>query len=286
MSTQAATTVLRDRALQGLDRLPPFPPVLNRLLTAVARDEVSLADLAILIESDAVLTGNVLRAVNSALNGAGGAVSAVGHAVAILGVGRLRNLALSLSIARMCTQVRTPEAWSNAKFSAHSLAAGILSDLIAQGSAAPYPEGAFVAGLLHDIGKLLIATVLPAEFAGIQKMLQQGERTELECETQTIGTSHADLSGLALKRWNLPLPIQQSAAFHHLPDRADEGRLHLSHVVCAADRLANDCGHTTGYYFEPCGPVGSAWEALNLNERMPGILEEFRDEFETMKAFL
>jgi HD-like signal output (HDOD) protein len=281
-----ATTVFQDRALRGLDRLPPFSPVLNRLLTAVASDGVSFADLAVLIESDAVLTGNVLRAVNSALCGAGSAVSSVRHAVAILGVERLHNLSLSLSIARMCSQVRTTEGWSNAKFSAHSLAVGILSDLIAQGSAAPYPEGAFVAGLMHDIGKLLIATALPTEFAGIQRLLKQGEQTELGCEMQTIGATHADLSGLALARWNLPLPIQHSATFHHAPDRADEGRPHLSHVVCAADRLANDFGHCAGYYFEPCGPVGGAWAALNLDERMPRILEGFQDQFEKMNAFL
>ncbi len=281
-----ATTVYRDRALRGLDRLPPFPPVLSRLLTAVARDDAPFAELAKLIESDAVLTGNVLRAVHSTFRAAAGEVSSVRHAVAILGVGRLRNLALSLSVARMCSQVRTPEGWSNARFNAHSLAAAILADLVAEGSAVPYPEGAFVAGLMHDVGKLLIATALPAEFGCIQGMLKRGHGSELECELHAIGTSHAELAGLVLARWNQPRPIQQAATFPHAPNGADEGRLHLSHAVCAADRLANDCGHSTGRYLEPSGPVAPVWEALDLAGRTARIIEAFEDEFETMKAFL
>jgi HD-like signal output (HDOD) protein len=286
MPEQAATSALLERALHGLEQLPPFSPVLNRLMATMAREDVSFAQVAALIESDTVLAGNVLKVVNSALYGLQGTVNSVRHAVAILGVDRLRNLSLSFSIARMWVHVRTPEGWSGAKFNLHSLATGVLSDLLAQRSAVPYPEGAFVAGLLHDVGKLLIATSLPAEFGGIQWLLKEGERSELECEMEMLGTTHAELSGAALERWNLPAPIRLAAVFHHDPEEADHGRLHLGHVICAADRLANELGHQVSPYWGRSPRPEGVFETLDVGERMPRLLEEFEAEFAPVKAFL
>jgi HD-like signal output (HDOD) protein len=102
---------------------------------------------------------------------------------------------------------------------------------------------------------------------------------------EILGITHARLSGLALERWNLPLPIRQSATFHHEPDRADEGNLHLSHVVYAADRLANELGHNIGQYFDQSARSETVFEKLGVGEAMPRILEEFETEFESVKAF-
>ncbi|HEY1206323.1 MAG: HDOD domain-containing protein [Bryobacteraceae bacterium] len=285
MPEQEAVTALMDRMIRALEQLPPFSPILNKLLATMAGEDVSFAQVAALIESDTVLAGNVLKVVNSALYGFRGTVNSVRHAVAILGVDRLRNLSLGFSVARMWTHIRTPEGWSGSKFNQHSLAVGILSDLLAQRAQAPYPEGAFVAGLLHDIGKLLIATSVPAEFGGILWLLKEGGANELECETEMLGTTHAELSGIALENWNLPLPIRRSAAFHHVPDRADEGRLHLSHVVYAADRLANELGNTIGQYFDQSARTDGVFDALGVAGQMPRILEEFEAEFESVKGY-
>lgn len=284
MPEQEAVTALKGRLIRGLDQLPPFSPVLNRLLATMAAEEVSFAQVATLIESDTVLAGNVLKVVNSALYGFRGTVNSVRHAVAILGVDRLRNLSLGFSVARMWTHMPTPEGWSGSKFNQHSLAVGILADLLAQRAAAPYPEGAFVAGLLHDIGKLLIATSLPAEFGGILWLLKEDGANELACETEMLGTTHAELSGMALERWNLPLPIRQSATFHHIPDRADQRRLHLSHVIYVADRLANELGNNIGQYFDQAGRDDGVFEALGVADQMPRILEEFEAEFDSVKG--
>lgn len=285
MPEQQAVAALMDRLIRGLEQLPPFSPVLNKLLATMAGEDVSFARVAALIESDTVLAGNVLKVVNSALYGFRGTVNSVRHAVAILGVDRLRNLSLGFSVARMWTHVRTPDGWSVQKFNVHSLAVGILSDLLAQRAEAPYPEGAFVAGLLHDIGKLLVATAVPAEFGGILWLLKEGGANEIECEMEMLGTTHAELSGLALERWNLPLPIRQSAAFHHDPDRADKGRLHLGHVVYAADRLANELGHNIGQYFDQSARADKVFDTLGVEGHMPRILEEFEGEFAAVKGF-
>ena len=285
MAEQETVNALKSRLIRGLDQLPPFSPILSKLLATMAAEDVSFAQVAALIESDAVLAGNVLKVVNSALYGFRGTVNSVRHAVAILGVDRLRNLSLGFSVARMWTQIRTPEGWSGSKFNQHSLAVGILSDLLAQRTEVPYPEGAFVAGLLHDIGKLLIATSLPAEFGGILWLLKEGGASEIECEIEMLGTTHAEVSGTALERWNLPIASRESAAFHHLPDQADQGSLHLSHILYAADRLANELGNNIGPYFDQSERSNSVFDTLGVADQMPKILEEFEAEFGSVKGY-
>ena len=85
----------------------------------------------------------------------------------------------------------------------HSAAAGVLSDLLAQKLPVGYPEGAFVAGLLHDVGRLVIALGLPVEHDAIAKLVKSGS-TQLEAEQEILSFTHPELSAAALKVWNLP----------------------------------------------------------------------------------
>jgi HD-like signal output (HDOD) protein len=281
-----AGVAYEDQVLRRLDRLPPFSPILNRLLATLAKEDVSFAELADVIEKDTVIAGNVLRLVNSALYGFQGTVNSVRHAVAILGLVKLRNAVMSLSISRMWRSVRTPEGWSSASFNVHSVATGILSDLLAQRLPAPYPEGAFVAGLLHDIGKLLIAISLPREYAMIQALFEAGEQSIEECEREIIGTTHAVLSGAALGKWNLPPPIQRAVTFHHAPDEANDGQLDLSHVVHAADQLAIDLGHAVLSAGSKQGKTSEkTLETLGISGHIPRLLEQFQQEFEVLRGF-
>jgi HD-like signal output (HDOD) protein len=281
-----AGVAYEDQVLRKLDRLPPFSPILNRLLATLAKEDVSFAELADVIEKDTVVAGNVLRLVNSALYGFQGTVNSVRHAVAILGLVKLRNAVMSLSISRMWRSVRTPEGWSTASFNIHSVATGILSDLLAQRLPAPYPEGAFVAGLLHDIGKLLIAISLPREYAMIQALFETGEQSIEECEREIIGTTHAVLSGAALGKWNLPAPIQRAVTFHHAPDEANDGQLDLSHVVHAADQLAIDLGHAVLSAGSERGKTSEkTLETLGISGQIPRLLEQFQQEFDVLQGF-
>jgi HD-like signal output (HDOD) protein len=229
----------------------------------------------------------VLRLVNSALYGFPGTVNSVRHAVAILGLVKLRNVVMSLSISRMWRNVRTPEGWSSARFNVHSVATAILSDLLAQKLPAPYPEGAFVAGLMHDIGKLLIGIAAPQEFGIVRARFEQGGSSLEECEREVLGTTHAAMSGAALHKWNLPLPIQRAVTFHHAPDQANHGQLDLSHVVQAADRLAIDLGH--GLSASSDGQPGKSSEQILQNlgvaEHVPRLLEQFQPEFDSLQKF-
>ncbi len=234
--------------MRSLDQLPPFSPVLNHLIASLADDDVSFAKLANVIERDTVLSGNVLRLVNSALYGRRGTVSSVRAAVSILGLTKLRNFLLGLSVSKLWAKVKTPGGWSMSRFNEHAVSAALLADGIVQKIRVDYPEGAFVAGLLHDLGRLMIAISLPDEFDRILAVQRAGGQPLESCEAELLDVTHSELSAAALARWNLPGPIQKAVLYHHRPQldpaRGASSILPLSHALAAANEIANSLSHS------------------------------------------
>jgi HD-like signal output (HDOD) protein len=276
----------RDRILRSLDQLPPFSPILNRLIATLAQEHVSFAELAEMIEKDTVLAGNLLRLVNSPLYGLRGTINSVRHAVSLVGLNKLRNVVLALSLARMWHQTPSARSWSTSEFNLHSAATATLSDLLVEYLPVAYPEGAFTAGLFHDLGKLLIATALPKEYETLHSLSEQGKEDLEESEREVIGFSHAQLSASALKHWNLPLPIQKAVKFHHAPEPVDGGQQPLSRVVHVADLCVNRLGITILPLRPPNNEAPEeSLEILGLDEQIPRLMQEFKTELELIRGF-
>jgi HD-like signal output (HDOD) protein len=278
---------LRTRALESLGQLPPFSPILNRLLASLAREDVSFVRIADLIEKDTVLAGNVLRLVNSALYGRRATVNSVRHAVSLLGINKLRNATLGMSVTRMWNQVRTPSGWSMGKFNLHSVGTAMLADVLSQAGDVDYAEGAFAAGLFHDLGRLLIAIGLPEEHDQITR-LSSGGFSRYECEREVLGFTHAELSGDAMSVWNLPEEIRTAVTYHHDPELAPETEapISLSSLVAAADEFINAFGYTieTTSRISSTEHATKRLESLGLNQPLPDLLETFSTDFEAMRA--
>jgi HD-like signal output (HDOD) protein len=279
--------ILREKALRSLGSLPPFSPILNRVLASLASEDVSFTKLADLIEKDTVVSANLLQLVNSALYARRGTVNSVRHALSLLGVNKLRNAVLGMSIARMWNQVRPPAHWSMANFNMHSVACAQLADLLAQRVPASYPEGAFVAGLLHDVGRLLIAIALPDESTRIAQRIAQEGGSTAELESEILGFTHAELSADALVAWNLPLPIQEAARDHHLaPVPAVGGEWTLAVLVATADRYVNSAGITVSPPQAPPKADPGVLAAVGLGEELrSAVIAEFEAEYAAMMPF-
>jgi len=271
-------------ALGSLKRLPPFSPVLNRLLSSLANEEVSFGKMAELIEKDTVLTGHVLSMVNSAAYARVSAIVSVRHAVSLLGVLKLRNLVLGLSISRLWANVQTPSGWSHARFNLHSITAATLADLLAQKVPVAFPEGAFIAGLLHDFGKLLIAIALPREYGQIQQLRRSGA-PEIECEMEVLGITHAELSQLALRAWNVPPAIQDAVRRHH-DLRPTGSSLDLAAMIGCADAYLNatGMGMSSSILSEPETAI-ALLEPLEINDCLAAVLDLFATEVEAIRSF-
>ncbi len=255
-------------------------------MASLANEDVSYSRVADLVEKDTVMAGQVLRIVNSPIYGFRSTITSVRHAVCLMGHVKLRNTVLGLSIANLCSRVKTPAQWSAKRFNLHSVATALLADIIAQKTPTDYAEGAFTGGLLHDFGKLLIAVGLPKQFEEICRLYKQGGKGFDECEWDVLGWTHAQFSAAALTQWNLPVPIQEAVLFHHAPEPRLDRMRDLAEVIYTANRAVNLLGISVIDPPEPLqGTLPAILEEFGCVETAAAISTEFEAEFGILKSF-
>jgi HD-like signal output (HDOD) protein len=258
------------------------------VIASLAHEDISFAKVAELIEKDMALAGNILQLVNSPLYCVRGSVSSVQHAVSLLGVNKLRNVVLGLSASQMWRSLRTPPGWLMADFNRHSVSVAILADLLSQRLPVKDSVGAFVAGLFHDLGLLLVAIGLPVEYKQIALLCQKDPLGSAKHEFQVLGTTHAELSAEALAFWNLPAPIRAAVRYHMRPEldpEASADGITLSRILHAANVYV---GATTVSFcvMEESGRgAGSSLESLGLGDQAPGVLREFENELAAIQPY-
>lgn len=280
----------RGEIVKKIGELPPFSPVLNKLVATLANDNVSYLEIGKLIEQDTVLAGNVLRMVNSAAYNLRSQVTSIAYAVSILGLDKLRNLALAIAVTRMWSSSPPAPGWSAPRFNQHSLATAMLADAMALQLKVEYPEGAFLAGLMHDLGKLLVATSMPADYMDIEDEFKRSGKPWEECELFVLGLDHAGISSMALEQWKLPEPIVRAVRMHHQPEIITGGLVPLSLAV----RVASDAVNHLGYQIRSSETVEdpkaghaqalAALERIGAAPRAPKVLEAFQQEFEAVRG--
>ena len=207
----------REKLLASVETLPPLPTVLNQLLKRMNDANSSAGQISALIEKDGVLSGNVLRCVNSAYYGLQSRVSSIRHAVTLLGFETLRNLALAFSMRRMLVKPKASSRKLSAQYSQHTLGCAMMTQFLAHYAKSEDVDAAFAAGLFHDVGKLLIINTLSEMFPPLIEHWESSG-TDFEVSEQALlGVSHSQLSSVVLEKWKLSDVIQTAAAYHHDP---------------------------------------------------------------------
>ncbi len=236
------TFLLRLQAfLRAGTELPTLPASVLELQTALVGEEIALGDLVGVIERDPPLAARLLRAANSVLYSRGGdRVSTLGPAIGRIGLRQLRSIALAgsvLTLFKARSASLRPEV-----FWAHSAAVGAAARVLAtQCGGGVDPEECYTAGLLHDVGLLVLDQFFPDDYA-----LIAGQRLELELpwwqqEEDTFGLDHGEIGGLLLGHWSLPTPVVDAVTFHHRPtDAPATAHLKVVNVVHAAEMLVAD----------------------------------------------
>ncbi len=226
---------LQDVVAQTLE-LPAMPFIATRVMRAVDDPASTVNVIAALVEADPGITAWIMRVVNSAAFGRQRRVTSLPQAVALLGFAELKNLVVSASVRALYRSFGPAEKamWQ------HSVAVGAGARLIAMRAAKGAREAAFLAGQMHDVGKLILRNHMPKQLEAAEKLL--GERGPTACEESVIGFSHADVGALLMQRWGLPGPIEAAAFYHHDLDlcaslAADQ--VPLVACVALADALAD-----------------------------------------------
>ena len=162
----------------------------------------------------------------------------------MIGLGAVRKFALAKSISNLFGKRKLAPSFSITRFNLHSVATGMFLELLAEEVPLEDEEDAFLAGLFHDVGKLVIAVALPDEYEDILATSALTREPLLEIERQLLQTDHAELGALAVDYWGLGEPIRAAAAHHHAPEEAPGGRgkVSLPMAVSKVNAVVNASG--------------------------------------------
>ena len=276
---------LKEVVLKAAARMPLLPAAAQRTLALFAKgdDNVSVAQLASAVEQDVVMSGHLVSIANSALYSRGSAVSSLRQAISRIGIHKTRNALLGLAISRPLRGLRLPKSWSTAQFNAHSLASAILGDLLVQKVAAENAEWAFLAGLLHDVGLLLIATALPG-----QAVLMSDARSDYqiaEWERESLGFNHFEVGAELLARWNCPRIVQEASIYCVTNTFEYRSPLSLGMVVKTASLLADANGMSVFGSTQDSTFVEDLLDSLDL-PASSAFMELFEAEYNSLQSCL
>jgi putative nucleotidyltransferase with HDIG domain len=255
-------TVSPRELITGALDLPSLPEVVMRAIELVNDPEASAIDIGRVLSEDSALTARLLKIVNSPFYGFPSRIDTVSRAITVIGTLDLLDLILATSVVKMFSGVPN-DLVSMDSFWKHSLYAGVVARLLAARSKQPNVEHFFVAGLLHDLGSLVIYRKLPelareallrARYNGV--VLQQAEQ-------ELLGFDHAMVGAELMRMWKLPASLVEAVEFHHDPSQAPNHPL-ITAIVHVADVVASAIRSGTGAS-EAAPPLDpSAWDRIGL----------------------
>jgi putative nucleotidyltransferase with HDIG domain len=225
------------RELMAVEKLPSAPEVAQRMIAAVNREDVDTRQLTGLIAKDQALTARLLRMANSAFFAARTKVTTVQQAVTMLGFTRVRDIVLGLSVwSALDAKSVAGRRWRTTLWT-HSTSVAAASKLLAE-RAGLDGGAAFTAGLLHDVGKLVLGIRLGDSYwSMLDEALERGVGSA-DVEREAFQCHHGLVGGWLLQVWQLPPLLVDAVAYHHDPLVADYG-VDLPLLVSIADRLVN-----------------------------------------------
>ncbi|HKK05875.1 MAG TPA: HDOD domain-containing protein [Gammaproteobacteria bacterium] len=224
--------------VRGDVRLVSLPEVCLRIGEMVDDPNVSAGEIGHVISQDAGLTARLLRVVNDAGEAGSPGVETVSRAVDIIGLSGLRALVLDAFVTDAVDHI-PGELLSVSDFWRHSVYCGVLAQLLAEHCRVLHSERLFVAGLLHDIGSLILCDRLPERMVDVYDHRDKQGVSSRVAEREVLGFDHADVGGALLEEWKVPAALRDAVSFHHSPSGAGADGLDAC-LVHIADALAGE----------------------------------------------
>ncbi|MEJ5358203.1 MAG: HDOD domain-containing protein [Desulfobacterales bacterium] len=273
------------RRLPPIEDLPTLPRTVLRITERINDPATSARDLARIIAEDQVLTARLLKLVNSSFYGFRRRIGTVTEAVLMIGFEAVRSHLLTTSVFDLFPP-RSPALRRGQELLwDHSLGCAVGAKAIGTAMRRDNLEELFVAGLLHDIGKIVLLAKFPAESEEVAARVAAGAAI-LEAEEAVLGCTHAEIGRRLAEHWNLPSPLVRAIESHHPPFAAEPPE-EFSAVVHLADILARvlELGSGGDDRIPPLDPA--AWRALRLlPAAFDGILASMLTDFDDIGSFL
>ncbi len=256
--------------------LPALPSIVLDLISSFGREDVDVTTLAEKMSRDQALAAKILRLANSSFYGLPAKVRTVKQAIVVLGFDSARALAVASSVIENfgagAHQIDMADFWR------HSIAAALGAKNLAR-HAGLDQDYAFVAGLLHDIGRLVLATSFPEEYARVIEAVARDDITVAEAELRVLGVDHQRAGQLLAETWRFPPLIQRAIGYHDAPAGAD--LCDVPGVVHAANALVHALDLGGGPHAAVPRLLDGTWDGLRLTpEHLLAVCRETEGQFE------
>lgn len=237
MEAQQGLSAIRDY----VDKMPSLPTTVSKILEICNDPQTSPADLNRVISLDPVLMGKVMKLINSAYYGISQHITSLVRAIIMLGINTVKNLALSTAVLENLANASDFRALNMEGFWRHSLCVGVTSKLIARkrNIVATRLEEYFMAGLLHDLGKIPLNNRLSEQYVKAMANSDREQVSLYQAERAEIGADHADVGRFIMANWQLGEEITDSVAYHHSADGYEGSNKDIVYTVALSNYLAN-----------------------------------------------
>lgn len=233
--------------LGKISTLPSLPRLYQEVVVEMESEHGSLARVGEIIAQDPAMTAKILQLANSAIFGLRHTVTTPAQAASVIGLDTIKSLVLSLQVFKSFDGAPLP-GFSIDRLMDHSLRVAAIAQMIAktEGLSKEASRESFTAGLLHDVGKLILAANAPSEFEMALSMAKAEGISQIEAERNVFGLGHDGIGGYLMALWGIPQSIVESVAFHHRPDQCCGKNLSAPAIVYAANLLANEASGAVG----------------------------------------
>ena len=264
--------------VERLQTLATTSMMVKKLLEAFDNPELSLSDIAAFVSNDPVLTARLLKAVNSPFFGFVGKVTSITQALLFLGLNTAKGLLLGVEVFRHTRGLE--ELWL------HSVGTAIVARVTGQKAGLKETEELFVAGLLHDIGKVFLNIKFPHDYQRALTLADTRGTLIIDTEKEIFDTTHTEVAGWVLERWHLSPRLIEPIRYHHEPSLAKKQSAETA-VVHFSDVISRAGGFGSGGDALVPRIDESAWARLNLSRtQIKDILWESEEVMQEAESFL
>ena len=266
--------------------MPPLPQSITQILELTRNPKSSVQDLAKVLERDPKLATNILRRANISYYGFSREISTISHAIVCLGLDAVKSIALNSSAQEMLNDEISAYALEKGMLWQYSICCATCARIIAKRIRFKESEEAYIAGLLLDIGKIILSSYAEEYFIQIVEKSKSNRVPFDRAEQEVLGFDHTQIGGRIIKKWNLPRSLVEAVKYHHRPDQAKTHKK-LTYIVHLADAISCMLGIGLGcdslmYVFEE-----NALDILGLrDEDIESIMCELTDKiFDTEVSY-
>lgn len=230
-------SAIKQRILREVTAIPSMPGVASKLLKLLNSPTASAAQVEDVLRYDPGLTANVLKMANSSYFGFVSKIGSIRRAVSMMGFKRISQLVVASCVSAIFEREIAGYELSPGDLWRHSVAVSLAAEEISRTCQLQGMEDLFTAGLLHDVGKLVMGDFVRDELVRIEEVVSE-KIPFIEAERQILGTDHAEIGALILRKWTFPEEIVTAVRWHHQPDALNPSDLltdvvHLANVLCA-----------------------------------------------------